>query len=408
MDATCSIELHRAPECRSVVSQGIAHASVQSVAVPSLNVTDHTQETTTLLVDSLPEPESKPQPCDDDVCTVGQPTQPSSHSELSEFNDDTRPLSSPTTVPAPACVVPEPSPSSRVARPPSPLSITHDVKWITFNNAQVPIVTQNLNGPCPLISVVNLLALRSQIAFPADTKTVNESQLLEIVGDCIIQSTPKPAYLSLLQELAQRPDYQKNMNDALSVLPNLITGLDVNVKFTGIFDFEYTPECIIFDLLNIRLCHGWLVDPEDVLACQAINSLSYNQLVEKIIAGKTSADLHETSEALIANDFLEQNASQLTYHGILELNKNIQEGEFIAFFRNNHFSTMLKHRGELFILVSDQGFLKEVDIVWETLNNVEGDSRFVDSRFQTVTRKTGDSGGELASVTDIDRQVDTE
>jgi hypothetical protein len=28
--------------------------------------------------------------------------------------------------------------------------------------------------------------------------------------------------------------------------------------------FEYTPECIIFDLLNIPLYHGWLFDPQQV------------------------------------------------------------------------------------------------------------------------------------------------
>ena len=57
-------------------------------------------------------------------------------------------------------------------------------------------------------------------------------------------------------------DYQHNVNDAIAILPKLQTGLDVNVKFTGVQDFEYTKECIIFDLLNISLYHGWLVDPQ--------------------------------------------------------------------------------------------------------------------------------------------------
>ena len=54
----------------------------------------------------------------------------------------------------------------------------------------------------------------------------------------------------------------QNMSDAMAVLPKLSTGLDVNVRFTGVTDFEYTPECIVFDLLNIPLYHGWLVDPQ--------------------------------------------------------------------------------------------------------------------------------------------------
>lgn len=48
----------------------------------------------------------------------------------------------------------------------------------------------------------------------------------------------------------------------MAVLPKLSTGLDVNVRFTGVTDFEYTPECIAFDLLDIPLYHGWLVDPQ--------------------------------------------------------------------------------------------------------------------------------------------------
>lgn len=48
----------------------------------------------------------------------------------------------------------------------------------------------------------------------------------------------------------------------MAILHKLQTGLDVNVKFTGVRVFEYTPECIVFDLLDIPLYHGWLVDPQ--------------------------------------------------------------------------------------------------------------------------------------------------
>ena len=53
-------------------------------------------------------------------------------------------------------------------------------------------------------------------------------------------------------------------------------------------DFEYTPECIIFDLLVISLYHGWLVDPQDRKTVDAVGTCSYNQLVEKIITNRTS------------------------------------------------------------------------------------------------------------------------
>lgn len=47
---------------------------------------------------------------------------------------------------------------------------------------------------------------------------------------------------------------------------------------------------------------------------------------------------------LIAEQFLEATAAQLTYHGLCELTAAAQEGELSVFFRNNHFSTMTKHK----------------------------------------------------------------
>lgn len=47
---------------------------------------------------------------------------------------------------------------------------------------------------------------------------------------------------------------------------------------------------------------------------------------------------------LIAEQFLETAAAQLTYHGLCELTAAAKEGELSVFFRNNHFSTMTKHK----------------------------------------------------------------
>lgn len=49
-------------------------------------------------------------------------------------------------------------------------------------------------------------------------------------------------------------------------------------------------------------------------------------------------------KGLIAEQFLESTATQLSYHGLCELNTTAKEGELSVFFRNNHFSTMIKHK----------------------------------------------------------------
>jgi hypothetical protein len=210
-----------------------------------------------------------------------------------------------------------------------------------------------------LVAIINVLLLRRQITLPTHLEIVSAAKLMEYIGDAMLESVPK----NLSGEV--RLNYEQNMHDAMAVLPKLQTGLDVNVKFTGVRDFEYTPECIIFDLLRIPLFHGWLVDPQTPEVVAAVGKLilwdisdfyvtseilhllksgqaGYNQLVEKVISQKCSNDENAVLEALVIENFLERSASQLTYHGLSELTTSMEDDEIGVLFRNNHFSTIYK------------------------------------------------------------------
>ncbi|ELT98155.1 hypothetical protein CAPTEDRAFT_179036 [Capitella teleta] len=274
----------------------------------------------------------------------------------------------------------------------SPLQSVYHIKWIYFNESMYPIVTQNENGPCPLLAIMNLLVLQGKIKMPPMIEIVTSGQLMEYLADCIFEHAPKD-----ITEDA-RLNYEQNMHDAMAVFHKLQTGLDVNVKFTSVSTFEYTSECIVFDLLGIPLYHGWLVDPDSPSEVAAIGNCGYNQLVEKIITQKNSAREELVTEALIAEEFLNRSAAQLTYYGLSELSTTVNDGQLCVFFRNNHFSTLFKRKNELFILVTDQGFLTESNVVWETLSNVEGDGHFVDASFHTY-RKSEPSNHTIPSST---------
>uniref|UniRef100_A0A4W5RF32 Ubiquitin carboxyl-terminal hydrolase n=1 Tax=Hucho hucho TaxID=62062 RepID=A0A4W5RF32_9TELE len=256
------------------------------------------------------------------------------------------------------------------------MSAYYFVKWITWKEKKTPIITQSENGPCPLLAIMNTLFLRWKAKLPAQTEVITTEDLMAHLGECVLSIKPREKAEGM--EL----NFQQNMSDAMAVLPKLSTGLDVNVRFTGVSDFEYTPECIAFDLLDIPLYHGWLVDPQSPEMVAAVGKISYNQLVEKLIDYKHSDDSIRVSEGLVAEQFLEFTATQLSYHGLCELNTTVKEGELSVFFRNNHFSTMIKHKGHLYLLVTDQGFLQEEGLVWESLHNVEGDGNFCDSNFR--------------------------
>ncbi|NXY00423.1 MINY1 hydrolase, partial [Centropus bengalensis] len=277
------------------------------------------------------------------------------------------------------------------------------VKWITWKGERTPVIMQSANGPCPLLAIMNILFLQwkasgapgwgsggaAGVKLPLQKEVVMAEELMAHLGDCILSTQPREPSEGL------QLNFQQNIHDTMMVLPKLSTGLDVNVRFTGVSDFEYTPECIIFDLLNVPLYHGWLVDPQSPEVVQAVGKLSYNQLVEKIITCKQASDSSLVSEGLVAEQFLETTASQLTYHGLCELTAAVKEGELSVFFRNNHFSTMIKHKGHLYLLVTDQGFLQEERVVWESLHNVDGDSCFCDTEFH-LSHALGKEGATMA------------
>lgn len=256
---------------------------------------------------------------------------------------------------------------------------TYHLKWVSWNSGMIPIVMQSANGPCPLIATMNVLLLREKVKLPEMLEQITEAQLLAYIGESIMDSV-QPANMQNDENFLL--NLEQNIHDAIEILPKLKTGLDVNIRFTGITDFEYTPECIIFDLLRIPLYHGWLIDPESSVLQDAIGNQSYNQLVDNIITNKASSDPVISTKVLVAEDFLERTASQLTVHGLSELKSKILDNEIGILFRNNHFLTLFKRDGEIYTLVTDHGYLTEFNIVWETLDSIEGAGVFFDANFQ--------------------------
>eukprot|EP01133_Synstelium_polycarpum_P017722 gene17722-21132_t len=192
----------------------------------------------------------------------------------------------------------------------------------------------------------------------------------------------------------------------------MVNGLNLNIKFTGVRDFDSSCDINIFDLLNIDLVHGWLVDPQDLELVSIVGDMTYNQLTEKYqyntktnttndkstLQKKDSfSEFGEAGSGLSSADlaiyikmtqFLKETSSQLSYHGLYELHSKLQEGSLAVLFRNNHFCTILKHNSELYILITDEGYINE-PVVWEKLSQINGDSDFLLDDF-TAYKKQDD------------------
>ncbi len=213
------------------------------------------------------------------------------------------------------------------------------IKRIRFFSREVPVFLQNLNGPCPLLALANVLSLRNELRLPAPhardvlqvsnapsalcctaafhenclraawhaqhscltmqhTKCVvhkhhtdqhtcslpcrhiacTQDQLVSLVAERLLEAST--AFEGSAPDLAS--DMRQNVSDSFEALSKLTTGVDVNVRFTAIGAFEPTNEVAVFDLLGINLVHGWLVNPSDTAQAAVFGSKSYNELVEML------------------------------------------------------------------------------------------------------------------------------
>ncbi|CAH9105145.1 unnamed protein product [Cuscuta europaea] len=470
----------------------------------------------------------------------------------------------------------------------------HKTKAIQFLGRTTPIILQNDNGPCPLLSICNVLLLKNNISLGPDVAKVSQEKLLSLVAERLIDSNSNINN----KDAGYIENQQQNIADAIDLLPRLTTGIDVNLKFTRIDDFEFTRECAIFDLLDIPLYHGWIVDPQDQETANAIGLKSYNSLMGELVAletehikgnghkesaeddvidfvaattaalgvpspscvpkdarkgdmeekvtwknltseggdtptssnvnvrnsinestiikdnvdpnlvvekedqtppepsakevpsspcnaeddksdcnadcdlssGRKATDetqvlpssvedrepIYEGEERILESEsgrdyenreepiyegeavlteqvvaprdvqksnitpregelvrnFLKASASQLTIYGLFCLQEGLKERELCVFFRNNHFNTMFKFEGELYILATDQGYLNEPDLVWEKLNEVNGNTVFVAGNFKEFKLETRentapwDEQSVLASTADYLASID--
>jgi len=152
---------------------------------------------------------------------------------------------------------------------------------------------------------------------------------------------------------------------------------------------------------DIALDEQSVLDPP--LICLPVEKVSD---VEKISSGSSESelskedrqkellvDLNDIRDKLVTMDekvragqmisqFLDETGHQLTYHGLQKLRDHLKEEELCVFFRNNHFSTLGKKDGKLYLLVTDLGYAGVEEVVWEKLDNIKGDTDYVDCFFQ--------------------------
>lgn len=75
-------------------------------------------------------------------------------------------------------------------------SVYH-IKWNTFDLRDVPVITQNENGPCPLLAIMNILLLKGKVKLEPGLEIITPEQIMTYLGDCILENAPK-VYRSMI------------------------------------------------------------------------------------------------------------------------------------------------------------------------------------------------------------------
>ncbi|CAN1332781.1 Ubiquitin carboxyl-terminal hydrolase MINDY-2 [Linum perenne] len=174
----------------------------------------------------------------------------------------------------------------------------------------------------------------------------------------------------------------------------LMQNMDVTEPYSPSVDGSepiYEGEECILDSGTPKFADGEPVyEGEVILAEQGDNSVG-------------SKDGLSPQQGELIRNFLKNSASQLTFYGLFRLQDGLKERELCVFFRNNHFSTMFKLKGELYLLATDQGYLNQHDLVWEKLNQVNGDTLFMTYNFrefkvESPSNETWDEQNVMAST----------
>lgn len=341
--------------------------------------------------------------------------------------DDAPSSPPPPALPPRTNTAPREQPQSQSTRPP-PKSETYQIKNINWYDAKIkntrksPILVQNVNGPCPLVALVNALTLTTS---PTTTSNLVEtlrsreqvsiSFLLEAVIDELMSSDRRDPDADL-PDMAELYDFLKGLQTGMNVNPRFLPSPEAATRYkrTSLSHvhpherdnmipgtFEQTKDMVLYATFSIPLLHGWLPPTDDpVYDAFGRHTASYDDVQNLLFReeelefklsttaeGLTEPEQQLYQDVITIKSWLSSTATQLTSWGLDIVTKSIEPGGVAILFRNDHFSTLYRHPQtlELLTLVTDAGYHKHDEVIWESLVDVRGEnSDFYSGDFRVV------------------------
>lgn len=341
---------------------------------------------------------------------LGAPPLPSGRSQrLQEFYEHPDGPQPPTKPPRPAVATSVSDAQMEKMR--EQRNETYQIKhfnWFDHNTNKLrrsSMLTQNQNGPCPLLALVNALILgakdgsqdaldnalrsREQVSLGLIIETLMDELLSGGHQDSLPDLDELNSFLMRLHTgMNANPRFaleelQPNLMDARNSILHLPQSINTDRKMGT---FEATQDIKLYSSFSIPLVHGWLPSRSDpARAAFGRSAQTYEdaqalmfgeeELEYKLSNGSLSTEEQHLWEDIMAiKEFLKSHPTQLSPFGLDLIHESLFPGSFAIMFRNDHFSTIYKHpeTGQLFTLVTDAGYADRDEIVWESLVDVNG------------------------------------
>ncbi len=305
---------------------------------------------------------------------------------------------------------------------------TYQIKhfnWFDHNSRALrrsSMLTQNKNGPCPLLALVNALILGgendSRSALGAALRTREQVSLGLIIESLMdeLTSDRRGGQLTELPDVDELNRFLLMLHTGMTANPRLAASVTPSPNLMDARNsllhlplllnndrkpgtFEVTQEMRLYSAFGVPLVHGWLAPRSDPARAAFTRSAQTYEDAQTILFGEEELEdkmsrvgLTPEEQQLLQDisaikSFLESHPTQITPYGLEIINESLFPSSCAILFRNDHFSTIYKHpgSGQLFTLVTDAGYSDKDEVIWESLADVSGqNSEFFSGDFRPV------------------------
>ena len=308
----------------------------------------------------------------------------------------------------------------------------------------------------PEMSQSELLSLVAAKLLDLGSETVRERRFGTSVGFWSPVRSFAPALTVLAPQSKQSASgRQQSVSDSVALLPALAECAAADVRFTRIHDFDYAPELAVFDLLDVFLVHGLLVDAADTatagawlcardacmrphgsLVCAvthaqpfgpvllaAVGTRSHSQLLERIQELRASGEAAATvrpintqkpshlfspphvrrfipyqAEVSLLSGFLSSASTGMTSAGLKGLLCGVPDRQLCVLQRGVGYVAAFKREEAFYCLLCDEEgcSLGTGGAVWEQVVSCDGATVLTDGAFQPLVGPTGAPLGRMA------------